>query len=485
MSIRIYNTQTHQKEDFIPLHKGEVRMYVCGPTVYDYLHVGNFRGAIFFNLVRNWFEHEDFKVTYVYNYTDVDDKIIARANKEGVTASEISEHYIEEFKKDYSTLKLRPHSHNPRVTDFIPKIIQFIEELIKKDKAYVIEDEVYYNVHAFQGYGKLSHKSLDELEVKHRVKVNKRKKHPADFTLWKTAKKGEPSWSSPWGKGRPGWHIECSSMARSLLGDTIDIHGGGLDLVFPHHENEVAQSEGCTGKPFVRYWMHNNMINFGDQKMSKSLGNIRTARSFLEQYNGEILKFIMLSSHYRSATNLSEEQINRAIARLARIYSAMALADQLSKTDVELSPVPVKFKKAIKQADEGIKKALDDDFNTPEVMARIYEVVRLFNSLARLPGKVTPERKALAEVFVNWLKNKGSLLSLYQEDPAKYLRLLDDLLLKQKGLHREQINQLVASRAQARAEKNWAESDRIRDDLASKGISIQDSSEGSIWEVAK
>jgi len=269
------------------------------------------------------------------------------------------------------------------------------------------------------------------------------------------------------------------------LGDTIDIHGGGLDLVFPHHENEVAQSEGCTGKPFVRYWMHNNMINFGDQKMSKSLGNIRTARSFLEQYSGEILKFMMLSSHYRSTTDLSEEQIHRAIAGLARIYSAMALADQLTQADVEPKPIPAVFEKAINEADVGIEKALDDDFNTPEVMARIYEVVRLFNNLARRAGKVTAERKTIAEVFVNWLKNKGSFMSLYQESPAKYLRLLDDLLLKQKGLQRDKIDQLVAARTQARAERNWAESDRIRDDLAAQGIAVQDTPEGSLWEVAK
>ena len=396
MSVRIYNTQTHQKEEFVPLHEGEVRMYVCGPTVYDYLHVGNFRGAIFFNLVRNWFEHKGFKVTYVYNYTDVDDKIINRAKKEGVEASEISERYIEEFKKDYNELKLRPHSRNPRVTEFMEEIIDFIQELVKNGKAYEVEGDIYYDVHAFDGYGKLSNKNLDDLEAGHRVGVDERKKHPADFALWKAAKDGEPSWPSPWSKGRPGWHIECSSMARTILGDTIDIHGGGLDLLFPHHENEVAQSEGCTGKAFVNYWMHNNMINFGDQKMSKSLGNIRTARSFLEQYNGEILKFMMLSSHYRSTTDLSAEQINRAVAGLARIYSAMALAETLTHAKIELGPLPAKFEKAITDADDGIEKALDDDFNTPEVMARVYEVVRLFNNLARIPGKVTAERKAVA-----------------------------------------------------------------------------------------
>lgn len=485
MAVRIYNTQTHQKEDFVPLHEGEVRMYVCGPTVYDYLHVGNFRGAIFFNLVRNWFEHQGFKVTYVYNYTDVDDKIINRAKQEGVDSAEIAERYIKEFQKDYSDLKLRPHSRNPRVTEFMSEIIEFVEELIKNGKAYVVDNEVYYDVHAFDGYGKLSNKNLDDLEAGHRVDVDERKKHPADFALWKAAKEGEPSWPSIWGKGRPGWHIECSTMARTILGDTIDIHGGGLDLVFPHHENEVAQSEGCTGKPFVRYWMHNNMINFGDQKMSKSLGNIRTARSFLEQYNAEILKFMMLSSHYRSTTDLSEEQIHRSIAGLARIYSAMAHAEVLIQAQLELAPLPEKFEKAVTEADEGIEKAMDDDFNTPEVMARIYEVVRLYNNLARGPGKVTADKKAVAEVFLHWMKNKGTLMALFQENPAEYLRLLDDMLLADKGLKREDIDQLVSARSQARTDKNWAESDRIRDELAAKGIAVQDSPEGTIWEVAK
>lgn len=485
MPIRIFNTQTHQKEDFVPLHAGEVRMYVCGPTVYDYLHVGNFRGAIFFNLVRNWLEHKGLKVTYVYNYTDVDDKIINRAKQEGVDSAEIAERYIREFQKDYNALKLRAHSRNPRVTEFMSEIIEFVQELIKNGKGYVVDQEVYYNVHAFSSYGKLSNKNLEDLEAGYRVDVDERKKHPADFALWKAAKPGEPSWPSPWGPGRPGWHIECSTMARTILGDTIDIHGGGLDLVFPHHENEVAQSEGCTGKPFVRYWMHNNMINFGDQKMSKSLGNIRTARSFLEQYNAEILKFMMLSSHYRSTTDFSEEQIQRTIAGLARIYSTMAHAETLAQARTELAPPPEKFAQAINEADAGIERALDDDFNTPEVIARIYEVVRLYNNLARTPGKVTPDKRAAAEVFRHWLKNQGSLMALFQENPAEYLRILDDMLLKGKGLERGAIDQLVSARSRARAEKNWAESDRLRDELAAKGIAVQDSPDGTTWEVAK
>lgn len=486
MSLKIYNTRTRVKEEFVPLHEGEVRMYVCGPTVYDLLHVGNFRGAIFFNLVRNWLEHKRYKVTYVYNYTDVDDKIIERGKKEGLSAQEVAEKYIREFRVDFDRLKLRPHSRNPRVTEFMSEIIDFVSELIAKGKAYVENGDVYYDVHSFENYGQLSNKNLEELEAGHRLGLDDKKRHSSDFALWKSAKPGEPSWPSPWGEGRPGWHIECSTMARSLLGDTIDIHGGGLDLLFPHHENEVAQSEGCTGKAFVRYWMHNNMINFGDQKMSKSLGNIRTGRSFLTQYNGEILKFLMLSSHYRSTTDLNEDQVQRAISGLARIYSAMAHAESLISVPLPLVPLPDKFSQAIEEADRGIEQALDDDFNTPEVMARVYEVLRLYNHLNRGPGKTTPERKAVAEVFFHWLKNKGSLLSLFQENPCEYLNLLDDMLLKEKGIQREDIDQLVAERENARRNKNWVESDRIRDELVKQGVSLQDSPEGKTnWEVAK
>lgn len=481
----IYNSQSQKKEEFTPLHSGEVRMYVCGPTVYDFLHVGNFRGAIFFNLVRNWLESKGLKVTYVYNYTDVDDKIIKRGQEEGIDPQLVAEKYIQEFEKDYSALKLRPQSHNPRVTEFMGQIVQFIQDLIKMGKAYEVDGDVYYDVHAFKDYGKLSHKKLDELEAGYRIEVDARKKHAADFALWKKAKPGEPKWDSPWSAGRPGWHIECSAMSRTLLGDTIDIHGGGMDLMFPHHENEIAQSEGATNKPFVRYWMHNNMLNFGNQKMSKSLGNVRTARSFLEQYNAEILKYMMLSVHYRSTSDFSEAAIDSAIAALARFYSSLAFAERLIQQDLPLVPVPDKFQVAIDQADEGIEKALDDDFNTPEVMARIFEVMRLFNNLCRTPGKVTPEKKAVAEVFFHWLRKKGQLMALFQEAPQEYLRRLDDMLLEKKGVRREEVDGLVRERGLAREVKDFKKADEVREKLSALGIAVQDSSTGSEWEVQK
>jgi cysteinyl-tRNA synthetase len=484
-NLVIYNTMTRKKEPFTSIEPGHVKMYVCGPTVYDFLHVGNFFGAIFFNLVRNWLEKSGYKVTYVYNYTDVDDKIINRANKEGVTSSEISEKYIKEFEKDYSGLKLRKHSHNPRVTEFIPKIVKFIEELIEKKKAYVMGNDVYFDVLSFSDYGKLSNKNVEELMTGTRVDINEKKKHMVDFALWKGSKPGEPAWDSPWGKGRPGWHIECSCMAHSILGESIDIHGGGMDLTFPHHENEIAQSEGRSGKQFVRYWMHNNMLVFSNQKMSKSLGNVRTGRSFIEEYNGEVLKFMILSSHYRSNVDFSETQIERAISNLARFYSSLCYAQKLMKSGLQLVPVPATFQEAIAKADQSIKNALNDDFNTPEVMAAFYEVMRLFNNLCRTPGKVKPEQQAVAEVYFAWLKSQGEVMALFQEEPGAFLNKLDDMILRRRSLNRNDIDKLVTERTSARAAKNYAKSDELRDALSKMGVLIQDTPEGSSWEVDK
>jgi len=490
MALRIYNTLTRDKEEFVPLKAGEVKMYVCGPTVYDFLHVGNFRGPIFFNLVRNWLEKSGYKVIFAYNYTDVDDRIIERANKEGVSSSEISERYIEEFKKDFAALKLKPHTYNPKVTETMEPIKDMIDALVKNGKAYVADDgEVLYSVRSFQGYGKLSNKNIDDLEAGARVEVDKKKRDPMDFALWKPAKPGEPKWPAPWCEGRPGWHIECSAMIRSLLGDSIDIHGGGSDLIFPHHENEIAQSEGCTGKPFARYWMHNNMLTFGDRKMSKSLGNIKKAREFLHQYNAEILKYMMLSVHYRSLSDFSDQAVEFAVAGLARVYSALNLAvHTMEAAGSGVAPAPQASKAmsgAIEQAHKAIEEALNDDFNTPEFFAAIYSVVRTFNAQVRLGAKVTAEVLKTAQVFRDWVLKQGAMMSLFQENPADYLRLLDDMLLQQKGLERAKIDELVQARSEVRAAKDFKRSDELRDQLVAMGISLQDTAQGTSWEVAK
>lgn len=484
MGIVIHNSQTHKKEEFKPISPGEVKMYVCGPTVYDLLHVGNFRGAIFFNLVRNWLEYRGFKVTFVYNYTDVDDKIINRANDDKVESQVIAERYIKEFETDYASLKLKRHTHNPKVTEFMAPIIAFVEELIKNGKAYVTDGDVYFNVHAFPEYGKLSNKKIEDLESGVRIEVDSRKKHAADFAVWKSSKAGEPSWPSPWGPGRPGWHIECSAMARTILGDTIDIHGGGLDLLFPHHENEVAQSEGATGKPFVNYWMHNNMLNFGSQKMSKSLGNVRSARSFMTEFHPEILKYLMLSAHYRSILDFSPGTIDHVISGLARVYSALCLAEKAAQSPAE-AVTPADFQKVLDEAKRGVESALDDDFNTAEALARLFEVVRAFNNTVRTPGPVTPKKAAVAKAFLQWNGWLGNLMSLFAEPPGDFLRFLDDMLLKKKELSRAKVDELVKARGDARAAKDFGKADQLRNQLLELGIMVQDTPQGSEWEVAK
>ena len=486
MALQIFNSLSQKKEEFVPLTPGVVKMYLCGPTVYGLLHIGNFRGPIFFNLVRNWLEISGYDVTFVYNYTDVDDRIIEKATNEKSASWVISERYIGEFRSDFANLKLRPHDRNPKVTESMPAIVSMIDDLVRNGSAYVSEGEVLFSVRKFSEYGKLSHRNIDDLKKAAPGELNQKKTDPLDFALWKPAKPGEPKWPSPWGEGRPGWHIECSAMIRDILGDTIDIHGGGMDLLFPHHENEIAQSEACTGKAFVKYWMHNNMINFGDKKMSKSLGNIKTARDFLKEYNAEILKYMMLSIHYRSISDFSEMAIENAISGLARIYSSLALAHQLhSSSDIVPGAVAVEFDKVLRTENEQIRKSLDDDFNTPEMMASFFKVIRSFNALFRYGMKITPEVRATCLCFESWLREKGSMLSLFQEDASHYLRILDDMLLLQKNLERSAIDKLVYDRARARKDKDFKLGDEIRAQLTTLGIKVFDLGDTSQWEVEK
>ena len=484
----IYNTLTKKKMPFHSLEKSRVKMYVCGPTVYGLLHVGNFRGAIFFNLVRNWLEAQGHQVTYVYNYTDVDDKIIAKAQSEGLSAQVISERYIAEFEKDFKRLGLKKHEHNPRVTEFIPQIVQFVAALIKQGKAYVVDGEVFYDLAQFPSYGKLSGKKLDELEAGHRVEVDQKKKGPADFVLWKPSKEGEPSWDSPWGKGRPGWHIECSAMIHEILGPTIDIHGGGIDLIFPHHENEIAQGEGRTGVPHCNYWMHNNFINMNDEKMSKSLGNIVTARKFMDDYHPEILKHLILSAHYRAQVSFNDEKILQTIAGLARVYGALRDAEKVARApgadNVQLAGAD--FVKAMQAADQKIADALNDDFNTVEMGAQIFEIVRIFNAMTPTKKAKDVKVQACARLFLEWVRGHGHLMSLFGEIPAEFLRTLDRILLVKKGIDEAAVENLVIQRQLARSKKDFPKSDEIRQQLSAMEIVILDHQDGSTtWEVKK
>ncbi len=483
MSLRIYNSQTQQKEDFQTIEPNRVKMYVCGPTVYGFLHVGNFRGPVFFNFVRNWLESIGYKVDFIYNFTDVDDKIIDRAKKEGVGPSEISELYISEFKKDYADLGLRSHSANPKVTEHMQDIVDFIKTLVSKNRAYQAKGDVYFSIQSFPEYGKLSHRKVDDLLQGVRVELEEGKQHPGDFALWKAAKEGEISWASPWGQGRPGWHIECSAMIRALLGDQIDIHGGGLDLLFPHHENEIAQSEGATEKPFVRYWMHNNMLNFSGQKMSKSVGNIVTLREFLEDYHPEIYKWLVLSVHYRTVSDFGDQAILRSVQILAKFYSGLNLAADMVPAGESL-PIEVQTPE-FKNLVSGIKSGLFDDFNTPMMVAELHQALHLLNANVRRGAKASVKGLSFAKDFLTLFRWVSDLTQLFQADPKEFLRYLDDLLLKQKGVAREKVDELVAARTQARQAKDFAKSDHFRDELVKLGIAISDTVQGTVWEVDK
>ncbi len=488
MNLKIYNTLSRKLEPFKAISPPQVKMYCCGPTVYDFLHVGNFRGVVFYNLLRNHLENEGFKVTYVYNFTDIDDKIINRANKEGLSPSDISNKYIQEFKKDFKTLKLRPHSINPRVTESLDSIIKVITSLIKNNTAYVVEGEVFFSIDKFKDYGKLSHRKPDELLEGTRKEVDTKKRNPLDFSLWKPAKDTEQAFDSPWGKGRPGWHIECTAMIKKYLGNNIDIHGGGLDLLFPHHENEIAQSESCShnGK-YVKYWVHNNMFTFSGSKMSKSLGNIKTMRLFLEEYHPEIFKFIVLSSHYRSETEFTDQAIQKAIQSLARVYSALGVAENNASNKTvkaSLQNSALTFDTYIKEKIPEVRKHLNNDFATPKIFSIFFEVIRKFNQLSS--KRLTPETKQISLTLLEFFKKHEKTFAMFEEKPFNvFLKTLDKILLKRLNIDETRINRLINERAEAKANKDYAKADSLRNELLKNMIAIKDSPEGTSWEVNK
>ncbi len=486
--LKIYNSLTRTKEVFHPLVQKRVSLYVCGPTVYDFLHVGNFRGPVFFNLVRSWFEVLGYQVTSALNFTDVDDKIIERAKKMEISSQNLASKYIEEYKKDFASLGLRPETLNPKVTETMAEIISFIKDLITKGKAYEQGGDVLFSIQDFPEYGKLSGRKTDDLLSGVRNDVAENKKNPLDFALWKKAKPGEPSWDSPWGPGRPGWHIECSAMISKHFGEQIDIHGGGLDLLFPHHENEVAQTESLTGKRFANFWMHWNMLNLTGAKMSKSLGNIVSLREFLQVNHPEIYKWMILSVHYRSVLDFGEDSLLRAVQGLGRVYSALALAgDYLPTTAATTTSKTVDsaFQKNCDLNWQKISESLNDDFNTPEAFAAMYDVIRTFNGQIKRGLTSTPVIVEKARVFREFILKFGSLLSLFQEEPREFLKTLDDRLLAKMNLERAAVQVLVDERALARLQKDFAKSDLLRAKLTELGISVSDTAQGSFWEVSK
>ena len=469
--IKIYNTLTKKMEEFKPIQEGKVSMYVCGPTVYNLIHIGNARPYIVFDTVRRYFESVGYKVTYVQNFTDVDDKIIKKANEEGRTTTEVVEQYIAETLKDVSHLNVHKASVHPRVTEEMDQIIEMVRVLIEKGFAYEADGTVYYDTSAFEGYGKLSKKVLEELESGRNERETLRmdladgKRHPMDFVLWKPKKEGEPYWESPWSQGRPGWHIECSAMAKRYLGDTIDIHAGGEDLVFPHHENEIAQSEGANGKEFAHYWMHNAFLNIDNKKMSKSLGNFKTLRDVGEMYGYDVVRFFMLNAHYRSPLNFSADLMQAAANSLDRIKNGkMTLEFALSHSQIEtMSEEEERLAKELPSYKERFNEHMSDDFNTADAISVIFELVKFANTYAK-EGASKPFIEEVLTLF-NELVDILGLIYKVDGDNAE-------------GLSDEEIEDYIAQRKQAKKDKNFAEADRIRDYLKEQGVLIEDTREG-------
>ena len=468
--MKLYNTLSKQKEEFTPLEEGKVKMYVCGPTVYNFIHIGNARPMIVFDTVRRYFEYKGYDVNYVSNFTDVDDKIIKKANEEGVSSDEISKRYIAECKKDMDGMNIEPATKNPLATEEISGMIEMIQTLIDKGYAYEKNGTVYYSTRKFKDYGKLSHKNLDDLRSGERsllVSGEDEKEDPLDFVLWKPKKEGEPFWKAPWSEGRPGWHIECSEMSKKYLGEQIDIHAGGEDLVFPHHENEIAQSEAANGKEFAKYWMHNAFLNIDNRKMSKSLGNFRTVREISEQYDLQVLRFFMLSAHYRSPLNFSADLMEASKNGLERIVNAADNLKFLMKNAAD-EKMTEEENKLFTQTDAFVadfERAMEDDFNTADAIAAVFDLVKFANS--------NTDSESSAEYL-------GKLFDLL----VKLTDVLGLLVDKKEDILDEDIETLIEERQAARKAKDFARADAIRDELLEKGIVLKDTREGVQWKRA-
>jgi cysteinyl-tRNA synthetase len=466
MSLKIFNTLNGEKQDFVPLTTGQVRMYVCGVTVYDSAHLGHCRFLITFDVIYRYLRWLGFDVTYVRNFTDVDDKIIKRANEERVACEVISERYIAEFHRDSEALGLAPPTTEPRATAHITEIIEHIKRLEAQGLAYQIDGDVFFSVAGFAGYGKLSRKNIDELEAGARVEIDERKRSPLDFALWKSSKPGEPTWESPWGPGRPGWHIECSAMSTKYLGQPFDIHGGGRDLIFPHHENEIAQSEGAFGRPLARFWQHNGFLNINQEKMSKSLGNFFTIREILDEFDPTALRYYFLASHYRSPMDFSKDGLTEAARAVDRIYETLERIDQALGGNV-----PAALEPAVMEA---FRREMDDDFNTPRALALVFDEVRALNRL--LDGKKSQGIDTRGAAL-------GAICDTLGLQRGGYAERKKQRFLNKASISVRHIEESIDQRNRARSEKNWREADRIRDQLALQGVVLEDTVRGTIWKV--
>jgi cysteinyl-tRNA synthetase len=483
MAINIHNTMKRKKEPFIPQKEGKVTMYACGVTVYDLSHIGHARAMVVFDVIHRYLRASGYDVTFVRNYTDIDDKIINRANEESVPFNVISERYIKEFDIDMEALGIMVPEHTPRATEHISEMIEMIETLIEKGHAYVVEGDVYFDVSSFKEYGKLSGKDTDSLLSGARVDIDERKKSPVDFALWKNSKEGEPSWDCPWGKGRPGWHIECSVMSKKYLGNTFDIHGGGMDLIFPHHENEIAQAECASGKEFARYWIHNGFVNIDKEKMSKSLKNFLTIRDVLKDYHSEVVRLFLLSSHYRSSVDFSHQNLIETKTGLDRFYAVLADLDN-NDLFVEISD-GLDDEKLINELDsfsDKFKEAMDDDFNTAAAIGHLYSLTRSLNTVIDAAKKNKGKMSHLiAKKAKKAFNQAGKVFGLFQMDPSKYFDTMKKEGLASSGDSEEEIEGLVAERAAAKKEKNFVRADEVRDILTEKGIILKDTPQGTEW----
>ena len=463
--MKIYNSLTRKKEEFVPLKPGKVSMYVCGPTVYNYFHIGNGRTFIVFDTIRRYMEYRGYEVNFVQNFTDIDDKMINKANEENTTVKEIGDKYICEYYKDADGLNIKRATTNPRATEYINEIIDFVSGLIEKGYAYEVNGDVYFRTKKFEGYGQLIGQNLDDLQAGARINVDERKEDPMDFAIWKAQKPGEPAWECPWGLGRPGWHIECSCMAKKLLGDTIDIHAGGMDLAFPHHENEIAQSEALTGKKFANYWMHAAFLNVNNQKMSKSLNNFLTARDALKEYDADVIRFLMLSGHYRIQLNFSNELLDSAKASVERLYNAIGnLENLISEVKNEkMTDEEIKYLESLDAYRQRYIEKMDDDFNTADAISVLFDLIRDTNSNIGINSS-----KELCEKALELIRELGLPLGILQKTT--------------KGDLEAEVEALIAERQQARKDRNFALADKIRDELKARGIELLDTPQGVRWK---
>ena len=465
--IQIYNTLTRKKGKLETVEPGKVKMYVCGPTVYNYIHIGNARPAIIFDVVRRYLRYRGYEVTFIQNFTDVDDKLIKKANEMGTTVPEVAEQFIEAYIEDVRALGVLEADAHPRVTDHIQDIIGFISRLVEKNHAYVVDGDVYFRTESFPEYGKLSNQKIEDLQVGARIEVNEKKESPLDFALWKSAKPGEIYWESPWGNGRPGWHIECSAMSKKYLGETFDIHGGGFDLTFPHHENEIAQSECCTGKTMANYWMHNGYINIENEKMSKSIGNVVLVKELRQRFAPRVIRFFMLTAHYRNPINFSDELLKQAENSLSRIDNGVRNAT-FALANAQEGPVSAEEIEIIEQFRHRFIEKMDDDFNTADGITVLFDMVRELNQ-AMVAGDV---KKELLEHYLNLFQELGEVLGINLTHTAEETS---------DGLTDQEVNELIEERTNARKNKDFARADEIRNELQEKGIILEDTPQGVRW----